>query len=135
MYNQPKHFNQGYHHAPAPAKVPVKVGKIQTDRGFYDVFINEDRERVPLMQMNQNRQFERELMMHEQGANFQSEYFENMPFDPYVRGDFRKRRFSSIKKDHFGNYELLLTIFLKKKSFHIIEGVLPISFAGFLSSM
>jgi len=35
------------------------------------------------------------------------EYFENMPFDPYVRGDFRKRRFSSIKKDHFGNYELL----------------------------
>ena len=35
------------------------------------------------------------------------EYFENMPFDPYVKGDFRKRRFSSIKKDHFGNYEFL----------------------------
>ena len=29
-------------------------------------------------------------------------YFENMPFDPYVTGDFRKRRFSSIKKDHYG---------------------------------
>ena len=34
-------------------------------------------------------------------------YFENMPFDPYVKGDFRKRRFSSIKKDHFGNFEVL----------------------------
>ena len=34
-------------------------------------------------------------------------YFENMPFDPYVRGDFRKRRFSSIKKDHFGNFEVM----------------------------
>lgn len=34
-------------------------------------------------------------------------YFENMPFDPYVKGDFRKRRFSSIKKDHFGNFEVM----------------------------
>ena len=34
-------------------------------------------------------------------------YFENMPFDPYVKGDFRKRRFSSIKQDHFGNFEVL----------------------------
>lgn len=35
------------------------------------------------------------------------EYFENMPYDPYVKGNFRKRRFSSIKKDHFGKYEIL----------------------------
>ena len=35
------------------------------------------------------------------------EYFENMPYDPYVKGDFRKRRFSSIKKDHYGKWELL----------------------------
>jgi len=34
-------------------------------------------------------------------------YFKNMPFDPYVKGDFRKRRFSSIKKDHFGNFEVM----------------------------
>ena len=34
-------------------------------------------------------------------------YFENMPYDPYVKGNFRKRRFSSIKKDHFGKYEIL----------------------------
>ena len=34
-------------------------------------------------------------------------YFENMPYDPYVNGNFRKRRFSSIKKDHYGQYEVL----------------------------
>lgn len=33
-------------------------------------------------------------------------YFKNMPFDPYVTGDFRKRRFSSIKKDHYGKWEI-----------------------------
>ena len=27
------------------------------------------------------------------------DYFENMPYDPYVKGNFRKRRFSSIRKD------------------------------------
>jgi len=35
------------------------------------------------------------------------DYFENMPYDPYVNGDFRKRRYSSIKKDHYGNWEIL----------------------------
>tara|TARA_Y100001933_G_C19004973_1_gene566193 strand:- start:2495 stop:3130 length:636 start_codon:yes stop_codon:yes gene_type:complete len=35
------------------------------------------------------------------------DYFENMPYDPYVKGDFRKRRYSSIKKDHYGKFELL----------------------------
>jgi|TARA_B110000495_G_scaffold98047_1_gene84869 hypothetical protein len=35
------------------------------------------------------------------------DYFENMPYDPYVKGDFRKRRYSSIKKDHYGNFEIL----------------------------
>jgi histidine decarboxylase len=30
-----------------------------------------------------------------------------MPYDPYVKGDFRKRRFSSIKKDHYGQFETL----------------------------
>tara|TARA_B100000579_G_C22729548_1_gene803513 strand:+ start:421 stop:1056 length:636 start_codon:yes stop_codon:yes gene_type:complete len=35
------------------------------------------------------------------------DYFESMPYDPYVKGDFRKRRYSSIKKDHYGQYELL----------------------------
>ena len=35
------------------------------------------------------------------------DYFENMPYDPYVKGNFRKRRFSSIRKDHYGNWELL----------------------------
>ena len=35
------------------------------------------------------------------------EYFENMPYDPYVNGNFRNRCFSSIKKDHFGKYEIL----------------------------
>ena len=34
-------------------------------------------------------------------------YFEDMPYDPYVKGNFRKRRFSSIKKDHYGNLEIL----------------------------
>jgi len=34
-------------------------------------------------------------------------YFENMPYDPYVKGNFRKRRYSSIKKDHYGNFEIL----------------------------
>lgn len=41
------------------------------------------------------------------GIGVFEEYFNDMPYDPYVKGDFRKRRFSSIKKDHFGNYELL----------------------------
>ena len=35
------------------------------------------------------------------------DYFEKMPYDPYVKGDFRKRRYSSIKKDHYGHYERL----------------------------
>ena len=35
------------------------------------------------------------------------DYFEKMPYDPYVKGDFRKRRYSSIKKDHYGHYEVL----------------------------
>ena len=35
------------------------------------------------------------------------DYFENMPYDPYVKGNFRKRRYSSIKKDHYGNFEIL----------------------------
>ena len=35
------------------------------------------------------------------------DYFEKMPYDPYVKGDFRKRRYSSIKKDHYGKYEFL----------------------------
>ena len=35
------------------------------------------------------------------------DYFENMPYDPYVKGNFRKRRFSSIRKDHYGKWELL----------------------------
>jgi hypothetical protein len=35
------------------------------------------------------------------------DYFENMPYDPYVKGNFRKRRFSSIKKDHYGQFEIL----------------------------
>lgn len=34
-------------------------------------------------------------------------YFEELPYDPYVKGNFRKRRFSSIKKDHYGNFEIL----------------------------
>lgn len=34
-------------------------------------------------------------------------YFENMPYDPYVTGNFRKRRFSSIKKNHYGQFEIL----------------------------
>tara|TARA_B100000282_G_C31725197_1_gene488050 strand:- start:1097 stop:1738 length:642 start_codon:yes stop_codon:yes gene_type:complete len=35
------------------------------------------------------------------------DYFENMPYDPYVRGNFRKRRFSSVKKNSVGKYEKL----------------------------
>lgn len=35
------------------------------------------------------------------------DYFEKMPYDPYVKGDFRKRRYSSIRKDHYGKYERL----------------------------
>ena len=34
-------------------------------------------------------------------------YFEELPYDPYVKGNFRKRRFSSIKKDHYGHFEIL----------------------------
>jgi histidine decarboxylase len=34
-------------------------------------------------------------------------YFEDMPYDPYVKSNFRKRRFSSIKKDHYGQFEIL----------------------------
>jgi hypothetical protein len=34
-------------------------------------------------------------------------YFEELPYDPYVKGNFRKRRFSSIKKDHYGKFEIL----------------------------
>jgi hypothetical protein len=34
-------------------------------------------------------------------------YFEELPYDPYVKGNFRKRRFSSIKKDHYGQFEIL----------------------------
>ena len=32
-------------------------------------------------------------------------YFENMPYDPYVRGNYRKRRFSFVKKNSVGKYE------------------------------
>ena len=35
------------------------------------------------------------------------DYFEKMPYDPYVKGDFRKRRYSSIKKDHYGKFQFL----------------------------
>tara|TARA_B100001093_G_scaffold372805_1_gene357785 strand:- start:681 stop:1316 length:636 start_codon:yes stop_codon:yes gene_type:complete len=35
------------------------------------------------------------------------QYFENMPYDPYVKGNFRKRRFSSIKKDNYGQFQIL----------------------------
>lgn len=34
-------------------------------------------------------------------------YFADMPYDPYVNGNFRKRRFSSVKKDDHGNWKLL----------------------------
>ena len=34
-------------------------------------------------------------------------YFEDMPYDPYVKGNFRMRRFSSIKKDDLGNWKIL----------------------------
>ena len=34
-------------------------------------------------------------------------YFANMPDDPYVEGDFRTRRYSSIRYDHYGKYEFL----------------------------
>ena len=30
-----------------------------------------------------------------------------MPYDPYVKGNFRKRRFSSVKKNSAGKYEML----------------------------
>jgi len=30
-----------------------------------------------------------------------------MPYDPYVKGNFRMRRFSSIKKDDLGNWKIL----------------------------
>ena len=34
-------------------------------------------------------------------------YFDDMPYDPYVKGHFRKRRFSRFKLDHFGEIEVL----------------------------
>jgi hypothetical protein len=34
-------------------------------------------------------------------------FFEEMPYDPYVEGDFRKRRYSTIRYDHYGKYEFL----------------------------
>lgn len=34
-------------------------------------------------------------------------YFKNMPYDPYVKGNFRMRRFSSIRKDDLGEWKIL----------------------------
>lgn len=41
--------------------------------------------------------------------NIFEKYFEDMPYDPYVKGHFRKRRFSRFKYDHYGQIEFLPT--------------------------
>lgn len=33
-------------------------------------------------------------------------FFENMPYDPYVNGNFRKRRYSSLKQNSNGDFEI-----------------------------
>ena len=50
MYKQSNHFNtKSYQYSTGHRKAPVRLGKIQTDGGFQDVYIYEDKERVPLM--------------------------------------------------------------------------------------